>query len=95
MSMRDVAQRHWKWVDKMGWHNKRPLESVALIASEVGELANEFRGETINLASVGNEMADIILRTLDLAESLNLDMDACCSKKMGVNNSRGSRGRVK
>ena len=36
-----LAQEQWLWVDKMGWHNKMPLEYVALIASEIGEVANE------------------------------------------------------
>lgn len=61
MRIAEVAKKQWKWVERMGWHNKQPLEYVALIASEVGEVANECRGEEPT-DSLGEELADIILR---------------------------------
>lgn len=50
----------------MGWHNKMPLKALALVASEVGEAINECRNEKPSKA-FSEEVADIILRALDLA----------------------------
>lgn len=78
----------------MGWHNKTTLESIALIASEVGEATNECRGETPT-EKFGAELADIILRTVDLAQSEGIDIEYEVLAKMQVNNERGTRGRIK
>ncbi len=45
MNISEIAQKQYDWVERMGWHNKFPLEALALIASEVGEAVNECRGE--------------------------------------------------
>lgn len=62
----DVAQRQYDWVERMGWHNKTSLEAMALIASEVGEAAAECCDEVVHVKALGEELADIVLRTLDL-----------------------------
>lgn len=79
-TLSSLAKRNFNWVEKMGWHNKSPLESIALIASEIGEAANECRGEHPT-DKLGSELADIILRTVDLAETLEIDIQAECFKK--------------
>jgi hypothetical protein len=43
MEINEIAKKQFEWVDRMGWHNKTVLESLALIASEVGEAVNECR----------------------------------------------------
>jgi len=79
----------------MGWHkDKRPLEYLALIASEVGEAVNECRGPTPS-ARLGEELADIVLRVIDMATELDIDLEAQLLKKMLINAARGTRGRVK
>lgn len=36
VSINALAKTHYEWVDEMGWHGKAtPLESLALVASEV------------------------------------------------------------
>lgn len=77
----------------MGWHNKTVLESLALIASEVGEAVNECRGEHPTPA-LGEELADIVLRVADLAHQLGIDLGNEIDKKMHKNELRGTRGRV-
>ena len=89
-----LAQEQWLWVDKMGWHNKLPLEYVALIASEIGEVANECRGEQPT-EKLGEELADIILRTLDMGHQFGFNMAEEIQAKMSKNYNNGTRGRLK
>lgn len=63
-----IARRQHDWVERMGWHNKNDLESMALIASEVGEAAAECLGDGWPADEFGMELADIILRVADLAQ---------------------------
>jgi len=94
MGINEIAKRQYEWVEKMGWHNKTPLECLALVASEVGEAVNECRGE-MPTAELGSELVDIILRTLDLAYDLGINVEAEILKKMDANALRGTKGRVK
>jgi NTP pyrophosphatase (non-canonical NTP hydrolase) len=94
MNVKQVAEDHYKWVEEMGWHNKTPLEYLALIASEVGEAVNECRGEKPT-EKLGEELADVILRVLDFAEVQNIDIEKELAEKMLINSKRGTRGRFK
>jgi len=94
MDINNMAKKHHAWVDLMGWHNKTVLESMALIASEVGEAVNECRGDTPT-PEFATELADIMLRVVDLAYSQNIDLAAVIASKMLINEQRGTRGRVK
>jgi NTP pyrophosphatase (non-canonical NTP hydrolase) len=76
----------------MNWHNKTVLEALALIGSEVGEAVNECRGEKPT-ENFGEELADIILRTLDLAEWQGIDIQKTILDKMAKNETNGTRGR--
>lgn len=84
ISMRQLAHLQRRWVRSMPWRDKSPLETLALIASEVGEAVNECRGEapTEKLAA---ELADIVLRTMDLAEMVGIDLETACRAKMEFN----------
>jgi NTP pyrophosphatase (non-canonical NTP hydrolase) len=68
-----IAYKHWAWVERMGWHNKTVLESLALIASEIGEATAECY-DVIDLTRLGEELADIILRCVDLARTEKVDL---------------------
>lgn len=92
MKLSDIAKYHWEWVESVGWHNKTPLECIALISSEVGEAANECRGKKPS-ERLGSELADIILRTVDLAEDQGIDIQTEVLKKMDICQGRGTRGR--
>lgn len=96
MTINEMALTHHSWVEEMGWHNKAsPLEALALIASEVGEAVNECRGESPT-EEFGEELADIILRTLDLAVSHGIDMERECLRKITKNQTNGKKpGRIK
>ena len=92
MHINELAAKHYEWVERMGWHNKTVLEALALIASEVGEAVNECRGEEPTKA-LGEELADIILRVVDLAQWQGIDLAAEIAAKMEKNEARGTRGR--
>ena len=92
MSINAIAAKQYDWVERMGWHNKTVLEALALIASEVGEAVNECRGAAPT-PEFGTELADIILRVVDLAHWQNVDLAGAIVAKMKVNEARGTRGR--
>lgn len=92
MNINEIAEKQFDWVERMGWHNKTPLESLALIASEVGEAVNECRGDMPS-PEFGTELADIILRVADLAHWHGIDLAATIANKMAINEERGTRGR--
>lgn len=92
MHIREIGLRQHNWVQSQGWHNKSILESLALVASEVGEAINECRND-IPTENFGEELADIILRVLDLAETVGVDIEREIMIKMEKNAKRGTRGR--
>lgn len=94
MNINKLAEENYQWVEKMGWHNKTTLEAMALVASEVGEAINECRGEKPTEA-FGEELADIILRVLDVAHWHGIDIEHELKNKMSKNLERGTRGRLK
>lgn len=94
MNINQIAERNYQWVEEMGWHNKTVLEALALVASEVGEAINECRHEKPTEA-FGEELADIVLRVLDIAHWQNIDIEQEILAKMAKNQQRGNRGRIK
>ncbi len=92
MNINEIAEKQYEWVERMGWHNKTVLESLALIASEVGEAINECRNGSPS-EDFGTELADIILCVADLAHWEGIDLAAKICEKMAINEARGTRGR--
>lgn len=75
MNLMAIAARHYGWVESMGWHNKTTLESLGLIGSEIFEAQNEAFTTPLP-ANFGEELADIVLRSVDLAYETGVDLDA-------------------
>ena len=94
LTLNEIADSQWEWVEKMGWHNKLPIEYVALIGSEVGESVNECRGAKPT-EKLGAELADIILRTVGFAKECGIDIGMAVADKMAFNLISGTRGRLK
>ena len=85
-TIRTLQQRHNEFVEAMGWRGtKKPLEAVALICEEIGELTHELRAPEINTVNVGDEMADIVIRTMDLASEMGIDLDHAIDQKINKN----------
>lgn len=74
MNLNDLGVKQYQWVEAMNWHNKTVLESLALISSEVGESAYEHLDDEPT-EHFGEELADIMLRTLDLGCCEKVDMN--------------------
>lgn len=87
--LNELAKEHYDWIENTNphWHNKTVLECLALIASEVGEAVNEARGKEIT-DNFKYELADIVLRVLDLSYQLNIDLDLSIKEKMLANKNR-------
>lgn len=94
MKLNTIAKKNYLWVEEMGWHNKTLLEALALVASEVGEAINECRHEKPS-EEFPEELADIILRVLDIAHWQEIDIEKVIEQKMLKNQKRGNRGRLK
>ena len=95
MYINELAQKHWEWVESVGWHDdKRILEYLALIASEIGECVNECRGKKPT-EFLGEELADIVLRVFDTALQHGINIEQEIINKMAKNKQRGNRGRLK
>jgi len=92
MHINEIAARQFDWVERMGRNNKTVLEALALIASEVGEAVNECRGE-VPTEDFAEELADIILRTADLAQWQGIDLADAVESKMASNERNGTRVR--
>jgi len=93
-SLDSIAGEIYNWVECMGWHNKTPLEYLALISSEVGEAVNECRGKEPT-EHLGEELADIVLRVLDFSKVQGIDLEHEIELKLEKNRLNGTRGRVK
>lgn len=80
----------WKVVVPEDWDHEYKIPAItALIMSEVSEALEAFRKNDI--ANFREELADIIIRTLDCAAGFGFDMDAAIRKKLEVNKKRGER----
>lgn len=64
------------------------LSKLALIGEEVGEAVSSVRKKPINMENLVEELADIVIRSLDLAGALELDLGAAIIAKMAKNASR-------
>lgn len=73
-NLNQIALKHFDWVERMKWHNKTVLESLALIGSEIGETINEC-WDNIPTEHFGEELADIFLRVADLAMVEKIDIE--------------------
>jgi NTP pyrophosphatase (non-canonical NTP hydrolase) len=88
-----IIERHYRWLVAMGYTTATPLESLALITSEIGEAANECRTGAPT-ERFGEELADIVLRTFGLARGLGIDIEVAMLAKIEKNEATGRKGRL-
>ena len=80
----------WDIPQPNDWYNQHKVPAVlALIHSEVSEALEAFREN--NKANFEEELADTIIRVLDCAGGLGLDIEAAVRAKLEKNKERGYR----
>jgi len=72
--------------------NETALAALARVTEAIGRTANQCRGAEPT-ENFGTELADIILRTADLAQLYKIDLNAVIEAKMAKNLLNGTRGR--
>lgn len=90
-----------EWTDRFaaerGWQNRRTLKNLSMaIAAEAAELMEHFlweNGESgpealrdpVRAASIGNEVADILIYVLEFANVAHIDLTGAVAAKIGKN----------
>ena len=105
--LRDIQKAVWRTAEEHGWHkddDNIPVKLV-MIHSEVSEALEEYRntppesevsdlyynGLSDKPEGFGVELADVVIRVLDLAEMLDIDLTGIILTKMKYNESRPYR----
>ena len=85
-SLSELQKMHDNFVVELnGRGAKTPLEGLALICEEIGELSHEIRKKEPNNLNISYELADIVLRTMDLASEMNLNLEKAVLAKIEYN----------
>jgi len=75
MSITAIANIHNAWVCTLDWPNKTSLDCVALITSSLGAVVDELTQQSKPSPCLGGHLADLILKTLELANREDVDID--------------------
>ena len=79
---------HRTAMDHGFWTNSCNIgEKIALIHSEISETLEAYR-QSQPLSSVAEELADTVIRILDLAEYLGMDIQSAIEEKHKINMNR-------
>jgi NTP pyrophosphatase (non-canonical NTP hydrolase) len=96
-------EAHETAVEKGWWDDVDPVKSIpeklALIHSEISEALEAYRDDQMGYwqteegkpEGFGVELADAIIRILDLAGALNISLEYCIESKMEYNKTRPHR----
>lgn len=80
----------WNVLTPEAWADPYHIPAVlALIHSEVSEALEGFRHE--DWENVAEEIADVVIRCLDMAGGLGIDLDAEVGAKLDKNRGRGHK----
>jgi len=78
----------WKVAEPTDWALEYKIPALlALVHSEVSEALEGFRG--LDYDNFCEELADVMIRTMDLASGLGIDLESEIRKKMEKNKKRG------
>lgn len=95
MDIKEVQKEIHQIAVSKGWYTNSTLnlpEKLCLIHSELSEALEKYRmGYDPSGPVIATELADVIIRTLDLAEYLRIDMEDIIRKKMDYNKTRQYR----
>src|SRR3989338_9998876 len=94
--MKEYQKQVDEWISQYKIGYFKPLEILARLTEEAGELAREInhrfgpkkKKDSEDIADIEEEIADIIFTLVCLSNSLNIDMDRGFKKVMDKLNSR-------
>ena len=94
--MKDYQKRVDRWISKHKLGYFKPLEILARLVEEVGELARELnhrfgpkkKKESEKQADLGDELADAIYTIICLANSLDIDLDKHLNRVLDKHDTR-------
>ena len=87
MTIEELCERSYKTAVDKGWHQEPHSfgEVTALFHSEVSEALEAVRKDPDH---IGEELADVLIRTLELAHMLGIDIGPLTEAKMRQNRVR-------
>lgn len=96
MALKKIQKEVDDWIKKFKIGYFKPLEILARLAEEVGELARELnhrfgpkkKKATENSKEIGDEIVDVIFTLICLANSLHINLDKFFKKMMDKLNER-------
>ncbi|MCH8945852.1 MAG: nucleotide pyrophosphohydrolase [Nanoarchaeota archaeon] len=96
MSLKDVQRDVDEWVKQFKVEYFKPLEIMAALTEELGELSREINNRygprtkksPKDTAEISDEISDIIFNLACLANSHNIDLDDSWKKKMDKQHGR-------
>lgn len=96
MALKEIQKKIDKWVSQYTTGYWAPLEMLARLTEETGELARELnhrygpkkKKESEENKEIADEIADIIFTIGCIANSLNLDLDKAFQRVMDKLNNR-------
>jgi NTP pyrophosphatase (non-canonical NTP hydrolase) len=94
--MKNIQKRVDVWIGQFKIGYFKPLENLARLTEEVGELARELnhrfgpkkKKSSEEVKEVGDEIADVIFTVVCMANSLGIDLDEAIDKMFEKMNTR-------
>ena len=97
MTIREIQQNAHELCQQQGWTDHNPNQRFRYLISEVGELSKEltrleWNPSNTDLAeikrNIGHEIYDIVWNLCDLANQLEIDLEAAFAEKQAINAER-------
>lgn len=97
MSIHEIQDNAYSLCRQQGWTDNTPNQRFRYLISEVGELSKELTYLERNSANtdvneikrnIGHEMYDIVWNLCELANQLEIDLEAAFIEKQAINTER-------